>query len=318
MSQDIVIGIDGGGTNTRVMVCDLKGNVVAYTEGGCASKYKDENAAYNVKTAIEDALAKAGRATADVAMLVAGIAGYESEADDEWIVSFTDLPGLDCLKLHLNDSDIAHAGALLNKPGIIAIAGTGTMVMGINENGMRIRNLEYHHYAYSAARHLAYDAVYEVLAGHRDDSNEQLIKNMLQYWEVNSLEQLQELARQGFHPDMMKRNQQFGQFAPYVTGAAEQGSSVARRVCDRAAEQLRVGIELVGSNYTGPSIEVSLIGSVICSPYMRGKLTELLIANPIKHYYVIEPHLSPVAGAILLAYKELGIPNLIPNGLTKY
>ncbi|WP_152392906.1 BadF/BadG/BcrA/BcrD ATPase family protein [Paenibacillus guangzhouensis] len=307
MDRDVVIGIDGGGTNTRVLICDLKGNKLAFAEGGSASKYKDENASDHVKATIEAALAQAGRVTADVAMLVAGIAGYESEADDAWITSFTDLPGLNCPKLHLNDSDIAHAGALQNRPGIIAIAGTGTMIMGINESGMRIRNSNYHQYAYSAARHLAYDAVFGVLGGHRDDSNEGLIAEMLQHWQAKNLEQFQEFARQGFHPDTMKRNQLFGQFAPQVTRAANQGSSVARRVCNRAAEQLQLGIELVGSNFDQHNVEVALIGSVICSTYMREKLTELLIANPIKQYQVVEPQFSPVVGAILLANKELGI-----------
>ncbi|OPA77382.1 hypothetical protein BVG16_13035 [Paenibacillus selenitireducens] len=142
-------------------------------------------------------------------------------------------------------------------------------------------------------------------------SETQIIINtriVLQYLQVSSLEQLQELARQGFHPDTMKRNQLFGQFAPQVTRAAEQGSSVARRVCNRAAEQLRLGIELVGSNFAQRNVEVALIGSVICSPYMSGKLTELLMANPIKQYRVVETQLQPVVGAILLAYKELGIP----------
>lgn len=256
--REVVIGIDGGGTNTRVMVCDLQGNELAYSKGGCASKYKDEKASDHVKATIEDALAKAGRVSTDVVMLVAGIAGYESEADNAWITPFTDLPGLDCTKLHLNNSDIAHAGALQNRPGIIAIAGTGTMIMGINEHGKRIRNLDYHQYAYSAARHLAYDAVYEVLAGHQDDSNKTLITGMLQYWQASSLEQLQELARQGFHPDKMKRDQRFGQIAPQVTRAAEQGSSVAKRVCNRAAEQLRLGIELVGTNFAQQNIDVAL------------------------------------------------------------
>lgn len=306
--RNIVVGIDGGGTNTRVMICDLNGNELAYAEGGCASKYKDVNTAENVKATIKDALAVAGRNTTDVAALVAGIAGYDSEADDAWIPAFTDLPGLDCPKLHLNDSDVAHAGALQNQPGIIAIAGTGTMVMGINEYGTRTRNLDYCHYSYSAARHLAYDAVYEVLAGHLDDSNEGLIAQMLQHWKTNSLEQLQELARRGFEPDTMKRDQHFGQFAPCVTAAAEQGSSIARNVCNRAVEQLRLGIELVGSNFAERSVDVVLIGSVICSPYMRSKLTELLMANPLKQYRVVEPLFPPVVGAILLAYKELGIP----------
>ena len=113
----------------------------------------------------------------------------------------------------------------------------------------------------------------------------------------------------------MKRDQLFGQFAPHVTRAAEQGSSVAIRVCNRAAEQLRLGIELVGSSFVQRDVEVALIGSVICSTYMSGKLTELLMANPIKQYRVVEPQLPPVAGAILLAYKGLGIP---ANNLTSF
>lgn len=49
MKRDVVIGIDEGGTNTRIMVCDLKGSELAYAKGSCASKYKDENASENVK-----------------------------------------------------------------------------------------------------------------------------------------------------------------------------------------------------------------------------------------------------------------------------
>ncbi|MCM3293379.1 hypothetical protein M3661_25065 [Paenibacillus sp. MER 180] len=157
------------------------------------------------------------------------------------------------------------------------------------------------------ARHLAYDAVYEVLAGRPDDSNEGLIAEMMQHWKTNSLEQFQVLARRGFEPDMMKRDQQFGQFAPYVTLAAEQGSSIARSVCNRAVEQLRLGVELVGSNFAERSIDVALIGSVICSSYMRSKLTEMLIAHPVKQYRLVDPLFPPVVGAILLAYKELGV-----------
>ncbi len=305
MGDEVVIGIDGGGTSTRVIISDLHGNQLAYAEGGCASKYKDKNASLHVKSTIENALSQAKRQTTDAVMLVAGIASYESRADDDWIVSFTDLPGLACPKKHLNDSDVAHAGALNNRPGIIAIAGTGTTVMGINEAGNRIRNLDFHQYAYSAARHLSYEAVYEVLAGHRDESNKQLISQMLQYWQMNSLEQLQQLASNGFENDSMERNRKFGQFAAYVTDAAASGSSVALRVCDRACEQIRLGIELVGSNFVGNHIDVAFIGSVIRSSYMSQKVTALLKANPSKHYQIIVPKLSPAEGAVLLALEEL-------------
>lgn len=70
MDRNIVVGIDGGGTNTRVMICDMNGNELAYAESGCASKYKDVNAAENMKATIKDALVVAGRDTTDVAGLL--------------------------------------------------------------------------------------------------------------------------------------------------------------------------------------------------------------------------------------------------------
>lgn len=40
-TKEIVIGIDGGGTHTRVMVVDLAGNVLSYIENGASSIHKD-------------------------------------------------------------------------------------------------------------------------------------------------------------------------------------------------------------------------------------------------------------------------------------
>lgn len=111
MNTSVVIGIDGGGTNTRVMVCDLEGKKLAYVEGdGASSIYKDKNAVHNVRKAITDALAAANRTTGDVRHLVAGIAGYDTPEDLSWVSELTLLPGLDCPKLHINDAASAHAG----------------------------------------------------------------------------------------------------------------------------------------------------------------------------------------------------------------
>lgn len=52
-TNGIVIGIDGGGTHTRIMVVDLTGNVLAYLENGASSIYKDLHARENVQSAIQ-------------------------------------------------------------------------------------------------------------------------------------------------------------------------------------------------------------------------------------------------------------------------
>lgn len=307
MDASIVVGIDGGGTHTRVMVCDLEGKQLAYLEGnGAASFHKDKNAVQNVRTAITDAIAIAGRRAEDVRCLAAGIAGYDTPEDLAWVAELTDVPGLSCPKLHVNDAVSAHAGALLAKPGIVAISGTGSIILGVTETGRQIRNYDFHHYAASAARFIAYEAVFEVLAGNGSSSDESLLLTMLRHFEVNSLEQLSEFARLGFQSDRRERDRRFGQFAPYVTEAAENGSAIARTVLNRAAEQLKVGIEMIASGFECDEVQVAFIGSVISSPYLSRTLTELLAYGRNKHYIVTPPKLEPVAGSVLLALKALG------------
>lgn len=301
----IVVGIDGGGSHTRAMAADLEGNVLAYSEHGPASIYKDNNAAANVQQAIRDAVAKAGCTIGQIRAIAAGIAGYDRASDREWVETLTDLEGLDCPRWHFNDTVAAHYGALTAKPGIVAIAGTGSNIMAVTEQGRIIRNYDALHYAASAARFLAYDAVYEVLAGLADESDRSLITDLLHHWGVASEADLRERAWNGWTEDEQARNLQFGKFAPDITEAALQGSTLARRVCDKAVHQLAVGIGMLGASFAADTVHVAFIGSVINSEYMKGSLAEQLTANRNKLFSIVEPVLSPAAGAVLYGLNHL-------------
>ncbi|MGO4538560.1 N-acetylglucosamine kinase [Paenibacillus sp. 2TAB19] len=306
--KEVVIGIDGGGTYTRVAVADLSGNVRAsIVVDGAASFHKDLSAATNVRQAIVSALAEAGAELHQVRGVAAGIAGYDSPADLEWVEQLTDVPGLDCPKWHVNDTVAAHYGALMARPGIVAIAGTGSNILAITESGQAISNYNFHHYAASAARFIAYDAVYEALAGRTDASDGELITAMLNHWNCSTLDELASLARSGFEEDARERNRRFGQFAPCITSAAEEGVPLAVRVCDRAIEQMIVGIELLARSFESETIPVSFIGSVANSPYFLRTLAAKLTLGRNRSYSVTEPSLPPVAGAVLLALRRLDI-----------
>ncbi|MGO4545172.1 N-acetylglucosamine kinase [Paenibacillus sp. 2TAB23] len=306
-NNQVVIGIDGGGTNTRVMVSDKHGHVLAYLERGSASIYKDKQAASNVRGAIGEALQQAGRTAADVQALVAGIAGYDAPSDLEWITPLTELDGLICPRIHVNDAVSAHSGALMGKPGIVVIAGTGSIIVGVTEDGQFIRNYDFHHYAATAARSIAYDAVYEVLAGEYDESDQEFLKVMLAHWGVAALSELAETAKQGFTADRRERDKQFGDFAPVVTNSAEQGSSVAIRVCERAIGQIKIGIELIAASFASEEVAVTFIGSVANSRYFLHALRSKLAQGNHKRYLITHPQFPPAIGSVLLALKKAGI-----------
>jgi len=131
----IVLGIDGGGTTTRAVAVDLTGRTLAWVQAGSASPGKTPHARENVRQAIQEVAAQAGRTLSEVAALVAGIAEIDGPEDKIWAAEFTTLPGLTCPRIHVNDAVVAHAGALESRPGIIAIAGTGSIVYGVTEAG---------------------------------------------------------------------------------------------------------------------------------------------------------------------------------------
>jgi len=315
-TDDVVIGIDGGGTHTRVMVADFKGNVLSYIEKGSSSLHKDLQASHNVRRSIEEALSQAGSNVKQVRALTAGIAGYDNESDLEWVHSLTEVEGLDCLKAHVNDAVIAHSGALLTEPGIVVISGTGSIIHAVTEDGRQIRNYDLHHYAASAARFLAYDATFELLAGNIDDSDEELASDILEFWNLSSVKELSQIALRGFVADKRERNRRFGELAPTITKAAVQNSQLAQIVCDRAVHQIMVGVEILASYFSNREIKVSLIGSVINSEYIQQGLVSRLIVGKNRRYQLTQPTFSPVAGAVLLALKQFETsiePGLLHN-----
>ncbi|WP_213585342.1 N-acetylglucosamine kinase [Paenibacillus sp. J2TS4] len=308
MENTVVIGMDGGGTHTRVMVSDLQGQILSYVEHGGSSIRKDNQAKENARQAIIHALESAGCAPQQVKGLCAGVAGLDSEEDLAWVEGLTDVPGLNCPKWHVNDAVIAHAGAFLEKPGIVVVSGTGSILFAITEDGTHLRNYDFGHYASSAARFLSYDAVYELLAGNRQQSDEAMAQQILKFWAVNRIDELHKLASGGFMEDRKERDKKFGQMAPIVTKAAQEGSPLARTVCDRAVQQIVVGVELLGACFRESPVTVTGIGSVIQSPYMKAALTERLKEGNNKFYAVVEPALSAVSGAVIMALKRLQAP----------
>ena len=80
MQNDVLLGIDGGGTYIRTAIVDLEGNLLSYVKWtGGAFIHKDANAKENVRRAVLLALEKADRTLSDIVAATAGVAGYDSE-----------------------------------------------------------------------------------------------------------------------------------------------------------------------------------------------------------------------------------------------
>jgi glucosamine kinase len=307
-NSGIVIGIDGGGTHTSIMAADFEGKVLAYVKTGGSSPRKDTNARSHVQKGVLQAVVDAGSELKDVKGLVAGLAGLDSEEDRSWAEELTEMSGLNCPRWHVNDAIVAHAGAFSNKPGVIVISGTGSILFAINEDGRHVRNYDFHHYAPSAARFLSYDAVFELLASNAEPSDQRFVRKVFDFWKVDSVSKLRDLGMEGFIEDRRERDRKFGDMGPLVTEAAVEGSALARKVCDRAIEAIVVGVKLLGSCFKSDEVPVAFIGSVASSAYIKNTLTSALIAASGKKFRIKEPALPAVAGAVLMALQRCEVP----------
>ncbi len=304
----IVIGIDGGGTYTRALAADLNGRVLAQAQSGGANPSKNADAEQNIQTAIQQVISAAGCTPAQVVGLVAGIAGLDAPEDQAWAQRFTTIPGLSIKPYCVNDAVVAWAGALRLQPGIIVIAGTGCILFAVTETNRQVRNYDFWHYADATARNLAFDAVFRILAGEATPADDPLVQAILAYFGVKDSETLAWLAAENAASDEKTIIRRYSDCAPLITRAAEQGLPLACAVCDTAASALARGVRLLGSLFQSSNVAYALIGGVARSRYIQERLTGSLAGPANRRYTVIEPALSPEAGAVLMALHQQGIP----------
>jgi glucosamine kinase len=310
----IVIGIDGGGTHTRALCADLTGHVLAYAETGGAHPGLNVSAETHVRTAISQVLAQAGREPAQVVALVAGFAGLSVlspterlNPDQSWAEQFTALPGLRCSRYHVNDAVVAHAGAFCTEPGVIAIAGTGSMTLGVTETGRLVHSHDFYYYTDASARSLTYRTILRLLTGEFSAADATFVQCFLKELGTEDIPDLRDKAANSGYPIRKETAHLYGSAAPLVTDAARTGIPLARAVCNDAVSNLATCIRLVGGTIEGESVPYALIGGVARSEYIMNGLEKALALKRDKRFQLLEPRLPPVAGAVLLALQWQGM-----------
>jgi glucosamine kinase len=308
--NDILIGVDGGGTHSRAMCTDLDGNVLAYGEGAGTNPDYNSAAHTNFRQLVSNVLLSASRRPDDIVGLTAGLAGIDAPDDERWAIEMTSIPSMPCVPRCVNDAIVAQAGAFALRPGILVVASTGSITVGINERSRTIRNFDFNHYAPTSARFLSHEAIFRLLIDDLETEDQPFIDSILGYWKVNTLEELRDFAQQYTSLNRETMIRRYGEMAPLVTAAASDGGPLAMRVCDWAATAIADGVRLVRTFFESDETPVAIIGGVGRSAYMYAAIAKALRQRMRKRCVVVEPLLSPVCGAILLAARDVGLSNI--------
>jgi glucosamine kinase len=138
--SQIVIGVDGGGSKTRVLVADATGTELAGIDGGPSAIHPGdvERSASAIASAVRQALAAA---EIDVMPAVACVgvagAGRQAERDALWQALIA-RDVADEIVVH-PDATIALEDAFGEGPGVLLISGTGSMALGRSPTGVIAR-----------------------------------------------------------------------------------------------------------------------------------------------------------------------------------
>ena len=131
----LVLGIDGGGTKTRVAIADA-GRVVAHVECGSIKRLRvgAEVAEENLRLALKDIFAETGKV--EIAAVCVGVASASMPGVAEWIIEVFKDFGVMRVEV-VGDEVIALDAALKGGAGILQIAGTGSNCIGRTADGAR-------------------------------------------------------------------------------------------------------------------------------------------------------------------------------------
>lgn len=132
---DVILGVDGGGTHSKIVAADTQGHILARDDFGSLN-YNSTSVPVcreRLACAVKTVLKKAGCSGYD--FLSVGLSALQGKADAQLKKQFLG-DAFDQERVYL-DSDIYMAlmGASLGNPEIMVISGTGAMCIGRNKAG---------------------------------------------------------------------------------------------------------------------------------------------------------------------------------------
>jgi N-acetylglucosamine kinase len=133
-----VLGIDAGGTKTVCLLADQDGNVLAESRGGganlqAAGELEVEKVLHQV---MDDVLADRPGVPAAICL---GIAGVDRPEDTDVVRGMMRRIGFKSRTLVVNDALIALVAGAGDGPGVVVVAGTGSIAYGKDRDGHAAR-----------------------------------------------------------------------------------------------------------------------------------------------------------------------------------
>lgn len=305
-SASLVVGVDGGGTKTDVVVATLEGAVVGVARGGCANweVIGVEATAGELRSVVGAALEAAGAGSSDVAAATFSLAGFDWPSDEARLAPALAAPDLAGATTLTNDSFAALRAGTPEAFGIVSVAGTGGVCAGRNRAGATARTMAIALGEGAGAGSLVRVALDAIAAAHHRSAPPTALTDRLlaATGAPDAAAAFESLSRGGVRID--------AGFATEVTAAADAGDEVASAVCTEVGTQH--GRDVVGLArrlaMVDERFDLVLAGGVhlAAQTHLRAAFVDTVHAT-VAGARPVALTAPPVAGAVLLALEAAGV-----------
>lgn len=298
-----VLGIDAGGTKTVCQLANDRGEVLAEARRGGANLQAAGE--LDVEKVLHGVMSEVlGDADITPAAICLGIAGVDRPEDSAVVRGIMKRIGYKARVLVVNDALVALEAGAPAQPGIVVIAGTGSIAYGRNarDEAARAGGWGFVLGDEGSGYWIGRAALRAVLRqADRRGPLTQLTPLLLDYFHVAHA---QDLIHQVYHPAL--RPAAIAAVAQCVQQAFTAGDAVAIGILRGAADQLEASamsvarrLDLVGSEF--PFVLAG--GMFRAVPWLHDELNRrLTLASPKSRTFVLD--VEPAVGAVRLAVAE--------------
>jgi glucosamine kinase len=310
LRETYFLGIDGGGTKTHAVIAGSSGLVVGEGFSGASNPLRTglEEAVSHIEQAVRDACSGARIKLEQVTSACAAIAGINHPIHYHTMKDALDEAfGLGVLEL-VTDARAALEGALDGRAGVVLIAGTGSIAMGLNEAGEQARSggwgptISDEGSGYDIARR----ALKAVISSFDGRSPKTVLSDRI----LNKLRISSAADLPGVIYNSDSESVEIASLAELVTEAARDGDEVAREILSGAGRDLgelvisvvkRLGLE-------SRSFRVACVGSVFKSGELVASTLREVVSRVAPGAEIGPPLFPPTIGAVKLAQKRCQMP----------
>jgi len=298
MSEGVLVGIDGGGSKTLVAVADSSGQVSAMMRGRATSPLESDS--WDIALGEQ---VRAVSARSDLLAVAAALPAYgevESvSAAQERVIGelFGTVP-----QRVLNDVDAAHLGAFAGGPGILILAGTGSMAWARDEAGASHRTGGWGEIVGDEGSgywigKLVLSAVSKAIDGRSAPTG--MVEGVFGRLGFEPGDKVNQL--EGWGSRLAEPRTQIASLAPVALDFAGQGDVAARTIVGAAADELAWHVRMLERKLGAPAMGWSYAGGLFQSAVLREAVVERVGREPRP------PLLPPIGGALLAAAQHLGL-----------